>query len=127
MSDGSDKDPAVNALIGGVIWGLIALWIASYWYSGTELWLIAGGAGAGIALLVYVNNRHVQKLNRAYRAKSDAQFAEHVLRATLAAAKREPLPQLSSADMELVEQLVRAYPGYLPRREGVVRDVGREL
>ena len=47
--------------------------------------------------------------------------------AAAAAPKPDPLPALSAADLELVAALLRSYPGYLPRREGVVRDAGRKL
>jgi hypothetical protein len=35
--------------------------------------------------------------------------------------------ELGSDDQALVDRLIAAYPGYLPRREGVVREIGREL
>jgi len=34
---------------------------------------------------------------------------------------------MSPEDRKLVDTLIAAYPGYLPRREGVVLDIGREL
>ncbi len=91
------------------------------------LWLVAAGVGALMGMFMYAAKTQEIAAWREKEEQNVRRAAEMKLHAAAAEAARETLPELSAADNVLVEKLVHAYPGYLPRREGVVRDIGREL
>ncbi|HLX60146.1 MAG TPA: hypothetical protein VKX17_02575 [Planctomycetota bacterium] len=125
---GGMNEPLVAGVGNFIAWSLITLWIASYWASGQTLWLIALGTGAAFGLIMFALKTQevaVRKKKESRRDLPPPLFNR--VPAAAPPAMSEPLPELSAADMGLVEKLVQSYPGYLPRREGVVREVGREL
>jgi uncharacterized membrane-anchored protein YhcB (DUF1043 family) len=112
-----------SMLLGGITWG-----IASIWVSFPANFMLGIVVGCFLGLLTA--NRMREKAKRAAE-ENQARTAKALLQANQRVeaekARRSALPKLSRTDQDLVERLINAYPGYLPRREGVVRDIGREL
>lgn len=122
------NEPLVCGVGNCVAWGGIAALVA--WYFGAtdlKLALIALGAGIPIGFFMYAMKKQEVNARPKFDERTARQLFNQMAQAAAAQAAREPQPELSAADMELVEKLVQAHPGYLPRREGVVREVGREL
>ncbi|SRR6266700_2981743 len=119
------------AFVMGIFLGGMTLWLASYWLSAMTSWLLGLGVGAGTGLLIYAQKPWVEETRKRkaenWRKQEAKDRRDALQRIADERGRRASLPRLSPADMELVERLISSWPGYLPRREGEVRDIGCKL
>jgi rubredoxin len=123
-SEHFEESPASVFFAGFLIFGAIAWGIASIWSSFPANFIVGVVVGCVFGLMFLASKK-------AAKPDKDARTAKALLRAQerveAEKTRRNALPKLGPADLEAVQRLISAYPGYLPRREGVVRDIGREL
>jgi hypothetical protein len=123
-SKNSENNPASPFFAGLLVFGGIAWGIASIWASFPANFIIGVVVGCGFGLMLLASTKAEKPALEARRAKALLDAQERV---EAEKARRNALPQLGPADLKAVQRLISAYPGYLPRREGVVREIGHAL